>query len=140
MPSTRPLEGWDQEPRDTLARAAISEGWAGHLPTIGVLLLGNVPSCQAPPTQDELARVIAHRRNPSGSWDGPAWEEPEPFTAETLAELDRHYPGPADPDGPEDPDEVNAEERARFEAHRARVDRHAAHYGLPPVRTCRDTL
>jgi Family of unknown function (DUF6042) len=141
MPSTRPLEGWDQERRDALARAVISEGWAGHLPTIGVLLLGYVPTCQAPPTRDELTRMITQRDNPTGSWDGPAWEEPKLFTAEELAELDRQVPWPStDPDRSQDPDEVNAQERAHFEAHRARVDRHAAHYGLPPVRTCRDTL
>src|SRR5215211_5212838 len=111
MPSTRPLEGWDEERRDALARAAISVGWAGHLPTIGVLLLGYVPTCQAPPTRDELTRMITHRDNPTGSWDGPAWEEPKLFTAEELAELDRQVPWPStDPDRSQDPDEVNAQE------------------------------
>ncbi len=140
MASTRPLQGWDQSHRDALAHAVMGEGWAGHLPTVGTLLLAYVPVCQAPPTEDELAKVITSPANPTGSWDAPAWEVPPTFTAEELAELDREFPHWADSDGPQDPDEVNAQERAHLDARRARVDRYAAHYGLAPVRTYRDTL
>ena len=48
MPSTQSLEGWEENRRDSLVRAAISEGWAGHLPAIGVLLPGCVPSFRHP--------------------------------------------------------------------------------------------
>ncbi len=140
MASTQPLEGWDKSQREQLAHAVMDEGWARHLPTVGPILLIDVPLCDAPPTQDELAKVIASPTNPTGSWDAPAWEPPEPLTAEELVELRRDFPEWTDPDEPEDPDEVNARQQVDFDANRARIDRYAAHYGLPSIRTCQDTL
>jgi hypothetical protein len=135
---TKPLEGWDEEQRARIQRDVFATGLSRHLPHAGAVLLAAVVSFPEPPTLDELGKVLRRPSDPTGSWDGPAWEEPKPFTPEELADLRAEFPH-ADEE-PEDADTVNAQEVARFQEHRARVDRYAAHYGLPPIRTCRDLL
>jgi hypothetical protein len=135
---TKPLEGWDEEQRAIIQRDIFDTGLSRHLPTVGALLVVAVASFEEPPTKDDLARVITSPTNPGGSWDGPGWEEPKRYTAEELARLRADFGPPGEE--PEDPDEAYADDLARFHANRARIDGYAAHYGLPPVRTCRDVL
>lgn len=133
-----PLEGWDEEKRGIIQEEVVTRGWLRWMQGAGGVLLASVPSFDQPPTLDDLSKVIASPSNPEGSWDASAWEEPKPFTAEELASLRAEfgYPG----EEPEDPDTANADELARFQKDVARVNGWAAAYGLPPVRTCRDTL
>lgn len=133
---TKPLEGWDEEQRARIQHDVFATGLSRHLPPAGTVLLAAVVSFPEPPTQDELGKVL--RSETAGAWERPAWEEPKPFTPEELADLRAEFPHPDEE--PEDADTVNAEEAARFQEQRARVDRYAAHYGLPPIRTCRDLL
>jgi hypothetical protein len=135
---TEPLEGWDEEQRAKIQRDIFDTGLTRHLPTIGTLLVVAVTTFEEPPTQDDLVDAITSPNNPSGSWDGPAWEEPKRYTAEELARLTAGF-GPPDEE-PEDPDVAYADDLATFHASQARIDGYAIHYGLPPVRTCQDVL
>lgn len=89
-----------------------------------------------PPTYEEL--VLEAGTEP-GAWESACWEpEPEPWTAESLAEFRARHGEPDDL--PTDADQATAIESARHAARIARVDRYAEHYALPPVRTCSDVF
>jgi Family of unknown function (DUF6042) len=135
---TKPLEGWDEEQRAKVQGDVFDTGLSRHLPAVGTVLLAAVVSFDQPPTEADLSTVLRSPTRRAGSWEESAWEEPKPFTAEELAQLRARFGG--SDEEPSDPFIVNARELAHFQEHRARVDSYAAHYGRPPVRTCRDVL
>jgi hypothetical protein len=135
---TEPLEGWDEEQRAIIQHDVWDTGLSRHLPGVGTVLLIGVVSYDQPPTEDDLVNILKSPTNPTGSWDASGWEEPKPYTAEELASLRREFGGPAPEPG--EHEKVHVDELAHFRAQQAQADSYAAHYGLPPVRTCRDIL
>lgn len=129
---------WDGNTAGTLGQAVFREGWSRVLPPIGAVLLSGAALRMRPSTLDELSAQLRSPSNPEARWDAPCWEEPEHYTAESLAELNEQWPD----DDQEDrsPEEVNAELDAGHKEAVESVDRYAAHLGLGPVRTCRDAL
>lgn len=77
---TEPLEGWDEEQRGQVQHDIFNTALSRHLPPLGTVLVAAVPSFDEPPTEDDLVGVITSPTNPTGSWDGPAWDEPKRYT------------------------------------------------------------
>lgn len=132
-----PLDTWDDSLREELTHAVLAHGWSRQFPGVGALLLVDIMLSGRAVRIDDISRVNGSPSNPEGDWNGPCWDDFEPLTAESLAELNAAYDEPVDERGV---DEVNAEDLAHHQDKIATVDGYAKYFGLPPVRTCRDML
>lgn len=130
------LTSWDESTAEELCHGLMAGGWGRQFPSLGGILLMSIAIQLKPSTLDELTRVLGHPVDREADWESACWEPYEPYTAESFEEIKAQYGD----DDDRDVETANAEELAHHQAHMAQVDGYAAHFGLGPVRTCRELL